>query len=140
MARPETQNVTIPFGKHKGTLVTRLPLSYLRWLANEVKMDEEWKTLAKAELERRGTALPTLELSGHAIDRASLRCRKTWHETRGEEEGLYSWLMRVAGEALATPQTGEDGTGAVKHRHLGIQFVFQQGEEFPVLKTVMPVS
>lgn len=137
----KTEGVIMPFGKHKDMLLTRVPRSYLMWLANEAKMETKWKDLANAELSRRGTIMPSLEISGHAIDRASLRCRKIWHETKrvngDEEEGIYSWLMRVAGEARLTPAIKrEEGTTA--YRHIGMQFIFTEGEEFPVLKTVMP--
>lgn len=128
-----THNVRIPFGKHKDELFTRLPRSYLRWLANEQKMESQWKTLAKSELDRRGTTMPTLEISGHAVDRASLRCRKIWHESRGEEEGIHSWLQRMAMEARKTEPV-RDGV----YRHAGMQFIFEEGDEFPALKTVMP--
>src|SRR5690349_17976474 len=94
-----TEGITLTFGKHRGQLLTRVPVSYLRWIVNQVGMDPYWKKLANAEHTRRGGHMPRLELSGHAIDNASLRIRHVWHETREEEEGLYSWLMRVAFDA-----------------------------------------
>jgi hypothetical protein len=125
-----THGVTINFGKHKGELFTRLPVSYLRWMINENAPMVEF---AKAEFERRGDTMPKVELSGHAIDNASLRVRKIWHETRGEDEGLYSWLMRMTLEAM---QHGEKlESGKIKYR--GMKFVIAQGEEFPSLKTIM---
>jgi hypothetical protein len=101
---------------------------------------------AQAELERRGTTTPELDISGHAIDRASLRCRKIWHETRGEDEGLHAWLCRVAkeawdsgpGSALNTREI-EESTGE-KVEHMGMKFVFEVSGAWPVLKTIMPAK
>ncbi len=82
-------------------------------------------------MKRRGSTLPTIEVSGHAIDSASLRCRRTWHETaKNAEEGLHAWLLRMAAEAWAA------GEGAEVIEYAGIRWVFAPGEEWPVLKTV----
>lgn len=129
-----THGVTVPFGKHKGELFTRLPVSYLKWMLNQETMKPQWKALAKAEFERRGDTMPTVELSGHAIDNASLRVRKIWHETAvDKDEGLYTWLMRITLEALAKGERLESG----KIKYLGMKLVIEQGAEFPVLKTIM---
>jgi hypothetical protein len=126
----DTHDVIMPSGKHRGERLTRVPVSYLRWMANSPA--HSLRELAKAEIDRRGHALPTVELSGHAIDNASLRVRKIWHETKKADEGLYSWLMRMVVEAMAS---GAPVDGAYFHN--GMKLVVQQGEEFPVLKTVM---
>lgn len=125
-----THGMTIEFGKHKGELFTRLPVSYLRWMINE--KSRQWE-VAKAEFERRGDTMPKVELSGHAIDNASLRVRKTWHETRDDDEGLYSWLQRITLEALEHGERLKSG----KIRYLGMKLVIAEGEEFPTLKTIM---
>ena len=53
--------------------------------------------MAEAELERRGDTMPAeIEISNHAIDKASLRVRKAWHTDRQQDEGLYSWLVRIS--------------------------------------------
>jgi hypothetical protein len=132
---PSTHGIVIPFGKHKGELLTRVPVSYLRWMSNEPNMDAKWKELAKAEWERRGDTMPKVEISAHAIDRASLRVRKTWHRNRShEDEGLYSWLSRVTLEAIEKGKKLDNG----KIEYMGLKFVVAEGEEFPSLKTVMP--
>jgi hypothetical protein len=125
-----THGVVINYGRHKGELVTRLPVSYLRWMINEKAPMWEY---AKAEFDRRGDTMPKIELSGHAIDNASLRVRKIWHETKLENEGLYSWLQRVTLEAIERGERLESG----KIKYLRMKFVIEQGEEYPVLKTIM---
>ena len=125
-----THGVTIEFGKHKGELLTRTPVSYLRWMVNN--RSPQWEA-ARAEIERRGSSLPQVELSGHAIDNASLRVRKTWHETKLENEGLYSWLGRITLEAIEQGEKMPSG----KIKYLGMNLVIAQGEEFPILLTVM---
>ena len=125
-----THGVKVEFGKHRGELLTRVPAGYLRFMVNQNTPQAD---LARAEVERRGHKLPEVELSGHAIDNASLRVRKIWHETRGKDEGLYSWLSRMTLEALEKGERLEGG----KIKYLGMKLVIEQGEEFPVLKTVM---
>jgi len=122
--------VMLTFGKHKGELLTRVPASYLKWMVNEGVPQSDY---AKAEIERRGHKMPDIELSGHAIDNASLRVRKIWHETKKKNEGLYTWLMRVTLEAIEKGEKLESG----KIKYLGMKFVIIQGDEFPVLKTIM---
>lgn len=124
MTEINTHNLIIDFGKHKGERWTRLPISYLHWLMNEV--GGEKGAIAKAELDRRGTTMPTsLVLSGHAIDRAS-QITKQW-----EEDGVYSWLQKIAEEAL------EKANGATEVSYEGFKFAFVYGEYYPTLKTIM---
>jgi len=122
----------ITFGKHKGDRCTRFPKSYLRWLINE---GTQWADVAKAEMERRGTTVShEIELSAHSIDRASLRCRKKWKQTRlSDEEGLYSWLERMAKEALATAEEGQEQV-----IYNDMKFCFSHGDYYPCLKSVFP--
>lgn len=128
-----------PKGKEPGMLITRVPTHYLVWMVNDRHHDA---ALARAELERRGTSYPEIEVSGHSVDRASLSCRHIWHQTRQEMEGLHSWLLRVSKEALATGITVLDRNNSehdVTKVHLGMKFAFAQGEEFPKLKTIIPI-
>lgn len=128
-----THGVRMVNGRHKGELMTRVPVSYLRWMANT---NHEQAELAKAELDRRGAVLPEVEISNHAIDRASLRCRRIWHEDRTKNEGLHSWLVRVSMEALAGTGSGGDEICFYK----GMKMVFELSPEYPVLKTIMPAK
>lgn len=136
----DTHGKVINFGKHKGTLWTRVPVSYLRYLINTPAPEPRNNNgnaseIAKAELQRRGSVIPTLEISGHAIDRASLNCRKMWHATAlDSNEGIHAWLMRQAMNALALKQVNAEG----QYLFGGMKFCFQPGEEFPILKTVIP--
>lgn len=125
-----THGVTLSFGKHKGELLTRVPVSYLKWMINS---NTKMADYAKSEFERRGDTMPIAEISGHAIDNASLRVRKIWHEDKNQEEGIYSWLQRVTLEALEVGEKLESG----KIRYKNMKFVIEEGEEFPVLKTIM---
>lgn len=122
----------LTFGKHKGERWTRVPKSYLRWLINA---GTQWADIAKEEMARRGTTVShEIELSAHAIDRASLRCAEIWKDTRtSDDEGLYSWLERMAKEALASAEEGAEEV--VYH---GIKFCFSHGDYYPCLKSVFP--
>lgn len=127
----DTHGFTMSHGKHAGELITRIPVGYLKWMVQSQHTLAHW---AAAELKRRGTTTPDLDVSGHAIDRASLYLRKLWHETKlSDEEGLYSWLCRMAKGALAEGERLDSG----KISFGGIKFVFDEGA-YPVVKTVMP--
>ena len=118
----------IDFGKHAGERYTRVPVSYLRWMVNvrHPKAD-----IAEAELNRRGTTLPTLEISHHAIDRASVHLLDKWRKWRQKDEGLYSWLHRVANQAWQKDQSAD------RVEFGGIVFVFERDGAWPVVKTVI---
>ena len=46
---------------------------------NEIRMNQEIKDIAKSEIKRRGTILVyEIEISPHAIDRASIYWMKAW--------------------------------------------------------------
>ena len=125
-----THGLVIDFGKYSGTLYTRVPVGYLKWMvqSNHSKAD-----IARAELERRGTITPEIDISGHAVDSASNRLLGLWTGTKNDGEGLHSWLCRMALEAFRSGPLDEEGC----IRHKGVKWVFEPGE-WPVLKTVMP--
>jgi hypothetical protein len=130
----DTHNKKIVFGKHRGELFTRIPLGYLKWMVNQ---NAQQADIASAELERRGTPEPTIEISAHAIDRASLRIRRTWHKHRRDNEGLYTWLAKAAEFAIDNAGGIEavaenDGKAEVGD----VVFIFGTEGKWPVLKTV----
>lgn len=125
-----THGLTIQSSRRfAGYLFTRIPASYLKWM---VQADHPEAGIAQAELDRRGHKIPEMDISGHAIDSASNRLLGLWTSTREGEEGLHSWLCRIATEAYHSGPIDEDGNIV----HNGIRFVFSTGE-YPVLKTVM---
>lgn len=126
-----THGMVMQFGRHKGELYTRVPVSYLRWM---VQSGHQSAAYAEAELKRRGTPLPTVDVSGHAIDRASLTCRKIWHHNHHPDEGFYSWLCRMTEEAIQTDIRDNAG----RHLHNGMKLAIDIEGRWPVLKTVMP--
>src|SRR5687767_15008095 len=130
MADPiDTHGYRLKFSKrHADELITRVPVNYLQWMVNSHHSEAPY---AEAELKRRGTVTPTLNISGHAVDRASLFCRDIWHQTRGEEEGLHAWLVRMSQSAL---KDGEKRGEKIAYN--GMLWVFEQDGVWPVLKTV----
>lgn len=127
-----THGLVVDFGRHKDELYTRVPVNYLLWMVNT---GHSRANIARAELDRRGTALPTLDISGHAIDRASLTCRKIWHQTAIDaDEGLHAWLVRIATAALKENVRDDQG----RYYYNGLRFVFQMDGAWPVLKTCHP--
>lgn len=127
-----THGLIVGFGKHKGQPWTRVPVSYLKWLVNE---KTNHAPIAEAELKRRGTTTPDLDISGHAVDRASQQCLDIWQRETddGKDDGIHGWLAKKAAEALALNDRDEKG----RHRLDGMLFAFEMDGEWPVLKTVM---
>jgi len=107
---------------------------------NEFPVDNPNVHIALAELQRRGTNLDIkIDVSGHAIDRASLNCRRFWHETAlNEHEGLYSWLLRTSQEAIEKNEKEDGLHGNERFRYQGLKYVFKFGNFYPILKTIMP--
>lgn len=136
MKPDDVHNLIVGFGKHKGERWTRIPIGYLKWCMNEMPPTSEAYMVASAELARRGDTMPKdVEVSNHAIDKASLRVRKAWHNDRGEDEGLYSWLVRISSEALELKNKQGEQNERMKYK--GCVLVFTYGNYFPTLKTVM---
>lgn len=129
----DTHGMLIDFGKHKGEPYTRAPISYLRWMVNSGHSKAD---VAIAELDRRGIALvdTPIEISGHAIDTASLRCWKIYRDNRKTaNEGLHAWLTRTCVDALASSDVGADGDVYYQ----GMKFALVQGDLHWTLKTIM---
>lgn len=125
----DTHGMICDFGKHNGEPYTRLPVSYLKWMVNS---GHSRKHIAEAELKRRGTVTPDMDISGHAIDRASLNCLDIYRNTRNQDEGIHAWLSRMADEAI---KTEPDKKG--RHIYNNMKFAFEKDGCWPVLKTVM---
>ena len=132
-----THDLIIDFGKHKGERWTRIPIDYLNWIINTTE-DSENKTrkIAESEVNRRGSFIPTLDISPHAINKASLRCMDIWERTRKENEGLHAWLHRMAEEALLLAP----GLKAERIIYNNMRLVFNYGSCYPALKTIMKVK
>lgn len=87
MRNPEDEQLT--FGKHQGSRLAAVPLGYLRWMVSKETQQHE---AAEAEMERRGTPLPEIELTAHAIDRASQRCLSIWEGWKDYGAGDLAYL------------------------------------------------
>ena len=123
----------IDFGKHRGQPYTRAPISYLRWMVDNAHSRSD---VAQAELERRGIPLVSapIEISGHAIDSASLRAWKNYRDTRKDaNEGLHAWLVRTCVDALAA---GDPDSDDVVH-YQDLKLVLHKGDLHWTLTTVM---
>lgn len=130
-----THNLKCDFGRHKGTLWTRVPVSYLLWMVN---VNHSRVEVAKSELKRRGTVLPELDVSGHAIDMASLRLWDLFRDMRTEGEGLHGWLVSISRLARLRGKLKEDDNDDAKsYNYMGVKFVFEESGAWPILKTVM---
>lgn len=128
----DTHGMVLGFGKFAKELYTRAPISYLRWM---IDCKHSRAEVAQAELDRRGVTATdnNIEISGHAIDSASMRCHKAWRKDRGSQEGLHAWLLRLCDEALGELEMGDDN----RIIHKGVILVFNKGDLYWTLKTVM---
>jgi len=127
----DTHNFGMLDGRHEGERLTRVPLQYLKFL---VTSNHEHADYALAEMKRRGTRAPTLDLTAHAIDRASLKCLSVWVSTRREDEGIHSWLVRTAEMALKQGVQMKNDANVFVYK--GMKFVFIFEGKWPVLKTL----
>lgn len=126
----DTANFIVPVGKHAGELITRVPVSYLRYVVRE---GLTLAPIAEAEIVRRGTILPDLDITLHAVDRASVKLRRLWLATQlTKDEGIATWLARMAAEALTMGVRIGDGP----IMYLGCKFAFDLEGRWPLLKTV----
>lgn len=132
--------VVMPWGPYQGERITRVPPSYLFRLRDNpcdaVPPGDwnSWSQVAQAELDRRGTYIPEVEVTSHAIDQASLRILPVWRREAGEREGLHRWMAHTAMSAL-TFGVPCDTPG--RYYYLGVCWVFNPNEECarPVLQT-----
>jgi hypothetical protein len=77
-----------------------------------------------------------MEITGHAIDRASQQLLEMWQECTSNSSmpiGLHAWLVYFAGLARELGKSDDQG----RYHYRGVIFVFEEGEGWPVLKTVM---
>lgn len=124
----------LDFGKkHKGERIQRVPVSYLLWMVNA---EAGPYAVAQMELDRRGTVIPEIEISNHAVDAASLRIRKTWHQDRNKTEGLHAWLARAAVAAFGEGESLGDSA----YGYLGVKWIIETKKHWPILKTVIPMT
>lgn len=124
-----THNLICDFGKHKGELYTRLPVSYLFWMVNS---NHSKKDIAQAELDRRGSVLPDMDISGHATDRASLYCWDIYRKTRKKNQGIHAWLIKNGHEALKLSPNQKG-----RREYNGMLFCFDTSGIWPILKTII---
>ena len=146
----DTHHAFVRFGKYEGERLTRVPVGYLKWaITNDCMGPVELAAgvmvpmheASKAEIERRGERLEGIEISLHAVDRASLHFLPKFRLEHRTNEGLASWLARNAlqawAEREALPGVRHEGENW-KVPYCGITFVFNE-LALPVLKTVEPV-
>lgn len=126
--------MAIDFGPHQGEQWTRVPISYLRWL---ITTDHAKAGVAKKEIKRRGIryGVDAVDISKHAIDRASLYSWEIFQAERLNQEGLYSWLMRISEAALKTAPPNRPFTFKYQHKTMLLVFALNRGNT--VLVTVM---
>ena len=137
-----THGEKVTFGKHKGTLYTRVPVDYLQWMcltfSNETGARKKAYSMARSELMRRGSYEPhQVSVSMHAIDRASQRgLVKKWIDEVGDERepGFATWITKCAEQAISDILP-EKQDGAVVYRFMGRKWVFTDNE-YPTLKTI----
>ena len=120
-------------GKYKGCSVTRVPTTYLRFVSDLNRKD---KYIARAELKRRNIIKPDMELSGKALDAASLYCRDIWKKDAGKKEGLYSWCLRMAKAAYI--ENNQIFTGLYLYKGMKFGIITPTCEEsWPVITTII---
>jgi hypothetical protein len=72
---------TLPFGKHRGVALARVPTGYLRWVITEVRLSSGLRQAVEAALRSRG-----VEVAGPSAW-APPHCRRC-----GDAGATYQWL------------------------------------------------
>lgn len=127
-----THNVKLQFGQYEGELYTRVPFNYLVWM---VSIDHQYSDFAEAEIARRGGVVPDVEITAHAVDRASIHLMDRYYDLReSEDEGLHRFLCRMTLEALK--RGGKQNEDRFSYKR--IIFIVELSGVIPVLKTVFP--
>lgn len=133
----ELHNAKIETGKYRGELWTRLPLAYVKFLANSSQGSQQ--AIALAELERRGIDPGKdgygIDVTMHSVDRASQKLLHFWNDRRIGDEGLATWMARTALEAI---EKGRYHNG--RYEFEGIRYVIKKGYLEPVLASIYPVT
>lgn len=136
MPEIDTSKLYMPFGKYKGEKLTRVPIYYLEKIINQ---GWPYAETAQAELDRRGHIINSgdkIEITNHAIDRASLRVLGLYLAEHKRNEGLHAWLTRVIIEALEIIDV-ENEPDEFRITFNDMVLVMQKGELYPTLITVM---
>ena len=60
-----------------------------------------------------------IEITAHAMNRASTRCYSFWKRYKKKNEGIYDWLVRFCFEALID---GKKESGKLQYK--GLLFIF----------------
>lgn len=128
--RKRNKDYIFPGGKYKGRSIKRVPV---RYLFNNIQHNSIYSTVSREELQRRGSHLPDIDVTSHAIDRVSLLCLDLWQKTKKNNEGIYSWVLRMARNAIDKGSYKNNRIIAYK----SLIFAFDMSLTVPLLKTVM---
>lgn len=122
--------------RHSDERIVNVPVGYLQWMVNSGHSEADY---AEAELKRRGSVFPDLEVSNHAVDRMYLKCRDRFERDRAADEGPCAWTLRVAREALDKGRRVPGVNGKEKIHWKGMKLAFTgDTTRWPVLVTIMP--
>jgi len=146
-----TASLIMTFGDHKGEAMGTIPSQYLCWLIcnnvrNGIKIPNENPVCAfycaQIELDRRAPLVPLLRVLPKVLDKLSMRCIEVWKQSRGPNEGLYSWAERLCLEAEQhvlkeyDNVTRLDSNGLHEIELGGIRWILQVDEVFSTLVDV----
>ena len=123
----DTHNKLVGFGKYKAWRWTNVPISFLKKVANG---DGDCNKIADAELERRGFKdHGDIELTMHALNKASITFFNEWREMSENREGIVDWVLRVFREALMNGKVISEG----EVKKDGITYRYDVGNKFITL-------
>ena len=116
----DTQALSCSHPRVNGQGYTAIRITILKRIA---KSDHLSAAFAKAELLRRGHLEIPIEVSIHAIDKASSRYWKVWLQKRRAQQGLASWLKEQAMKAYQESVAIDDNIFV--REYMGMTFCFQ---------------
>ena len=131
---PDMAGKKIEFGQFKGEAWARLPISYLKALTRDNGIHKAAK-FAIAELNRRGEKVEEeyIEVTRHALNRATSQCLDIFIKTRYNKEGAYAWCTRLFEEALSKGKNQEAGITSIR----GVEFRYNIQPLFMEIVTIV---
>ena len=116
-------DAVLNFGKFKGWKWRNIPHHYLRWIMQARHYSEED---ASDELLRREKSIKGFVLEPPAVQESeqNIKLNELYRKTRGEEENYYSWLIRMASEAMNDSNTTIISSSKKENTYIGDKLRF----------------
>jgi hypothetical protein len=142
MAKPDQEwsslpDPVMPVGKYKGIAVSKLPVSYCRWILLQAFTPDIMEA-AKKKVEASVFNNIHIGVSRHALDMFSLRFLDYWDKEVGLASFVANYAQRAWEEGVDVSKKRHQDDGIVKSLD-GLRFVFIVSTYVPDYKEVITI-